>query len=114
MAERHPVADLLTDEMKARVRAATFGKHRSVGKRARVTAKIGRYLCCPLGVALGRYGDGDSFRFPCVGVAVNLLGVPNDDAAWDAVHDFTEKVDSGRIEPADVKALLGCEETADA
>lgn len=108
MVEVHAVAKLLTPEMKERVRAAKFTRHRAASKRAQITAKIGRFLCCPLGVALGRY-DSDLYRFPSAGIAVNLLGVPDDDAAWDAIADFTEKVDTGAIKPADIKAVLGCE-----
>lgn len=112
MADVHPVAAFLTPEMRERVRQATFTRHRSASKRARVTAKIGRFLYCPLGVAFGRHDDNDNLRFPSVGVAVNLLGAPKDDAAWDAVVDFTEKVDTGKIKPADVKVLLGCAEAS--
>lgn len=97
MAERHPIADLLTDEMRARVRAATFVRY---GQGIATPGDWGECLC-PLAVAFGWPGP----AWPDVQRAAELLGTSDKTA----VSDFIRTVDGGDVEPDDVYAMLGCE-----
>jgi hypothetical protein len=96
-AQRHPVTDLLTDEMRERIRAATFkASHRGGFIYA------GSVVHCPLGVALAhRYSPGAD-------EACKLLGASTQ-AQCDAVRDFIHLSDEGLITPEDVKPMLGVE-----
>jgi hypothetical protein len=95
MAERHPVADLLTDEQRERVRATEFVNDCN-GVSAQPTERSDRR--CPLAVAVGL----DCSIRPWV---YRALGVPQ---PHPAVENFMEWADR-QNDPADVKVLLGCE-----
>lgn len=108
-ARRHPVADLLTDEMKARVRAATFKKVR-FGSRHRIAAERNSHgrCVCPLGVAVGITTTSQPTTMPlCNRLGINI---GDDFDKYLAVCDFASKADEGSFDPADVYVMLGCAE----
>lgn len=116
MAERHPVADLLTNEMRERVRTAKFYRDDTPDREwsASVVATIDDRTCCPLGIALG---GGSHFwdRFPASTDFLDFCRVTGRDkvAAVNVIQDFMNLVDSDLIEnPADVYVMLGCEPPA--
>lgn len=82
---RHPVADLLTDRQRARVAATTF-----VCTFDMVHPE-GRPLECPLSVAAG---------------LTRALGAVTHEQRQ-AVADFIDLADTGRIAPDDLKPMLG-------
>lgn len=100
----HPVARLLTPEMKARVKAATFVRW---GSRVVASASLDGRTVCPLGVALG---------WPCSPShpqVFEALGVSDQQPGSSAqaridLRAFMYDVDSGAFDPADIHALLGC------
>jgi hypothetical protein len=103
-ATRHPVAELLNDEMRARVRAATFVRTRDGRIAAR--ASNGRNAC-PLALALGLQA-----AQPAVPTIFGLFGLGTGRRhIWqrNAVRSFANAADFGDIDPADVKTMLGCE-----
>lgn len=100
----HAVAALLTDEQKARVRAARFEAHQVRGRRATVMAKIGRRWCCPIAVAIGQMGC------PSSHVSAPALGISLSDNRIFTIEAFTDLVDRGQVAPSDIHALLGCSE----
>lgn len=102
---RHPVADLLTDEMRARVETVVFVHHHHLSFVTRVLAKYKGRWCCPLAVATDRAGvvtpadviyaiDGDFHRL-------------EDDRVYSAISDFIDLIDDGRVDPENVHAMLG-------
>lgn len=105
--EPHPIAALLTPEMRARVRAARFVRNDDPDRDrlARVVAEVNGVLCCPVGVAIG---DPD-MPFPIADRFSEAIG------DWDYQHcsaaeSFIDLVDDdGITDPADVYVLLGCE-----
>lgn len=100
----HPVAALLTDEMRERVRAATFVRVRHA---VRAMNEDG-YPVCPLGFALGMERTPS---YPAMIVALGV-GASQPGASVQArvdIHDFAYMADTGEIAPEDVKALLGVE-----
>jgi hypothetical protein len=96
-AQRHPVAALLTDEMRARVRAARFEDYDGL------LAVEDHPRICPLAVALGRSNSD-------IAEILATFGVKYGDPGWDAVWDFIKWADRPGHDPADVYALLGCAE----
>jgi len=109
-AQRHPMADLLTDEHRARVRAATFVKREDEDYFGSVWADIGGEWCCPLSVAL----DFRSHWYRCVGpIDAAYEFSPVDQAAQEqaleAIERFIEWIESDDADPADVKLMLGVE-----
>lgn len=97
MAERHAVADLLTDEMRERVRAATFV--RANGGVSTVPESPHDWRRCPLAVAV--QAD-TSFRY----VVYRALGVSQPHPAVESFMCWADSMDS---DPDDVKPMLGVE-----
>lgn len=96
-AERHAVADLLTPEMRERVRMAEFRRDRS-GISAQDDDNDHEYRRCPLAVAAG----------VCISVRWSVyraLGISRPNAK---VESFMEWADAGDSDPADVYVMLGC------
>lgn len=98
MVEVHAVAALLTPEMKERVRAAAFRLNGS-GISERDEDSDHGYRRCPLAVAAG-------IDVSARHSVYRALGVIQPNAA---VESFMLWADSIYSDPADVKAMLGCE-----
>jgi len=107
--DRHPIADVLPDDWKARMIAEPYpllieGRPRSVGLR------------CPLGVA-AQVCAGYVGGAPNTATVMALLWGPTRplgesdgfDHAWDAVNQFIADWDAGYVSPADLPAALGVE-----
>jgi hypothetical protein len=98
MVERHAVADLLTDEQRARVRAATF---ETAPRPFMFTASGAPEYRCPLAVAFDLDGS------PGAWTIAHRLGWKHDDPRISTIKRFINNLH--RIEdPADVYILLGC------
>ena len=96
---RHPIADLLDDEMRARLRAADFRLIDVLNHNGKTYACVrGATGVCPIGVALGLDAS------PTVRAAARILGEEHERALF----DFMVQVDTGRVTAAEVLALLGC------
>lgn len=94
--QRHPVADLLTDEQRALVSHTKF-----VATRNGVSAESDdNERRCPLAVAVGMGCSVRPYVYRALGVSE-----PHPD-----VESFMKWADSARSNPADVYALLGCEQ----
>lgn len=93
----HPVAALLTPEMKARVRAATFTWAFDDGDEQYGIEDAESYNC-PFGVALG------SDYWPRAGIVARSLK-----ADAEMIAALIRAFDCGRVAPSEVKALLGAE-----
>ena len=100
---RHPMAEFLTDEMRARVGAVTFESVCTRGFLHATVAKVGYRWCCPLAVALGIEGAPEAW---CLRSRFNIS---EPSSFMPTVRDFISQVDHGEIGPDDVKAALGCE-----
>lgn len=103
--QRHPVADLLTDEMRERVAAATFVPNQDDGWMACAQAlNAAGIWCCPLGIALG-----DDFNFPVADEVIEALGLRQTPEREQIVQSFIDLVDTDQIAPEHVKPMLGVE-----
>lgn len=94
----HPVARLLTDEMKARVRAATF---EPAPRPCMFTDTASREYRCPLAVAFDMDGH------PGAWTIANRLGWTKDDPRIPTLSHFINNLHRYKS-PADVYALLDC------
>jgi hypothetical protein len=108
--EPHPIAALLTPEMKERVRATTFYRTRT--KRIAALMPNNRRVC-PLGVAVGLTG----MEMPDPWAITERLGLSYEASTYEVnrqqrldVFGLISQFDKGEIDPADVHALLGCAE----
>lgn len=110
----HPVARLLNDEQRARVRAATFVR---VGARIAAEPNPLGLCVCPLGVAVDIRDAGQPTpNRICDKLGITYVNGSYPDANFEnrmAVRDFIDKADNGKIDPADVYALLGCADEGD-
>lgn len=97
MPTPHPVAALLSDEMKARVRAVTF-IHTSDG-----IATPGTDCRCPFAVALAWGGPGWPDEHE-IASAIGVTGPVMIGQIRELIADF----DEGFVAPTDVYALLDC------
>lgn len=111
----HPVAALLTDEQKARVKTAKFKRVRwpgGGGYRIATPRSSGGRCLCPLAVAAGLHKNSQ----PSPSILAALFDVDTDKnfGAFIDICNFTSLADSGSIAPADVYVLLGVEPPAGA
>ena len=107
----HPVAALLTPEMRARVAAATFVTHKHQVWRTRTLAKVRGRWCCPLAVAAGVSGSVGPFDvlYAIDGSRSRRL---HEKSLCRAIQSFITLVDDNQVRPEDVKPLLGCADEA--
>lgn len=105
----HPVAALLTPEMKARVRAARFYRDSDPDREfcATVAAEVDGVICCPMGVAIGSARNAwDAHPIP--DTVMEALEI-EDANAMQVIEHFIHLIDQdGVTDPADVYALLDC------
>ncbi len=103
MVDVHPVARLLTPEMKARVRAATFIRDCN-GMSSVITENDNPFSDrrCPLSIAVQLECSTRHLVYRALGVMQ-----PHPD-----VESFMAWADSIHSNPEDVKVLLGCNEAA--
>lgn len=102
--ERHPIADLLTDEMRERVARARFSRY---GDGIATPGASWDTCFCPLAVAFGWTGP----HWPDAREAAAILGT----CEVAIVADFIRTVDGGseQISPDDVYVMLGVEPVED-
>lgn len=109
--QAHPVAAFLTDEMRARIRAARFVRNDDPDREwcATVVAEVDGRTCCPIGVALG----GGTTDWECFPISDRLWdavagGGVTAKAVINAARSFIKLVDNDEIQnPDDVYVMLG-------